>query len=147
MAPAFALPDETGHTHRLSDYRGRAVVLYFYPKDDTPGCTIEACNFRDQLSAFTDVDAVVLGVSPDTVESHHRFSSKHGLNFTLLADADHHVAEQYGVWVQKQRPTGPAMGIARTTFVIDRDGRIAHVFRNVKPEQHEAEVLQVLQSL
>jgi len=141
MAPDFALPDETGRIHRLSDYRGKRVVLYFYPKDDTPGCTTEACGFRNRLGEFSDRDAVVLGVSPDPPASHQRFAQKYGLTFPLLADEDHRVAQQYGVWVEKVRYGARSMGIARTTFIIDRDGRIAHVFRNVRPEGHEQQVL------
>ncbi len=141
MAPDFALPDETGRIHRLADYRGKRVVLYFYPKDDTPGCTTEACGFRNHLGEFTNRDAVVLGVSPDPPASHQRFAQKYGLTFPLLADVDHQVAQQYGVWVEKVRYGARSMGIARTTFIIDRDGRIAHVFRNVRPEGHEQQVL------
>jgi peroxiredoxin Q/BCP len=141
LAPDFELPDENGQRHTLSQYRGRKVVIYFYPKDDTPGCTAEACGFRDNLDAFTDRDAVVIGVSPDSVGSHERFSRKYGLTFPLLADEGHEVAEKYGVWTQKQRFGKIGMGIARTTFIIDEGGRIVHVFRNVRAEGHEQEVL------
>jgi peroxiredoxin Q/BCP len=141
LAPDFQLTDEMGQTQTLSRYRGKKVVLYFYPKDDTPGCTAEACGFRDHLGTFMDRDVVVLGVSPDSVESHQRFAQKYGLTFPLLSDPDHHVAEQYGVWVQKD---AGGMGIARTTFVIGEDGRIAHVFHDVRPEGHQQEVLQYL---
>jgi thioredoxin-dependent peroxiredoxin len=147
LAPDFELPDETGRVHALSHYRGRKIVLYFYPKDDTPGCTQEACGFRDHHGVFSDVDAVVLGVSPDSVASHGRFVQKYGLNFPLLADEGHAVADRYGVWVEKSRYGRTYMGIARTTFVIGRDGRIACVFRNVRPEEHEQEVLQALRSV
>ena len=144
LAPDFTLSDEQGRSHTLSQYRGQKVILYFYPKDDTPGCTAEACGFRDRLGSFTDRNAVVLGVSSDSVESHRRFVQKYGLNFPLLADEGHRVAEQYGVWVEKKRYGATSMGIARTTFVIGPDGRIEHVFRNVRPDGHELEVLQRL---
>lgn len=137
-APDFDLPDEVGRRHSLLQYRGRKVVLYFYPKDDTPGCTSEACGFRDSLGMFTDRNVVVLGVSPDSSASHERFKQKYGLTFPLLADEDHQVAQKYGVWVDKG---GGRMGIARTTFIIDADGRVAHVFPNVRPEGHAQEVL------
>jgi peroxiredoxin Q/BCP len=141
------LPDQTGQTHRLSGYRGQKLVLYFYPKDDTPGCTTEACGFRDRLGSFTDRSAVVLGVSPDSAESHRRFVDKYGLTFPLLADTGHAVAQRYGVWVAKSRPGTTSMGIARTTFLIGTDGRIAHIFRNVRPDGHEQEVLDRLASM
>jgi len=141
LAPDFALPDQNGQMHTLAQYRGRRVVLYFYPKDDTPGCTAEACGFRDQLGRFTDHNVALLGVSPDSVESHQRFNQKYGLTFPLLADEHHAVAEKYGVWVEKDRLGQKTMGIARTTFIIDAAGRIAHVFRDVHAEGHEQEVL------
>lgn len=144
LAPEFELPDETGQLHTLAQYRGRKVVLYFYPKDDTPGCTTEACGFRDTLGEFDDRNAVVLGVSADAMESHRRFAYKFGLTFPLLADEDHAAAERYGVWVEKSEYGRTYMGVARTTFVIDPDGRIAHVFRDVRPEQHAQEVLRHL---
>jgi len=140
-APEFSLSDDAGHVHTLSQYRGKAVVLYFYPKDDTPGCTAEACGFRDRLGDFADHNAVVLGVSPDSAQSHERFAQKYGLTFPLLADEGHQVAARYGVWVQKNRYGRTYMGVARTTFVIDADGRVAHVFHNVHPDGHEREVL------
>lgn len=144
VAPDFALPDQHGQVHRLADYRGQHVVLYFYPKDDTPGCTVEACGFRDSLGRFTDHTAVVLGVSPDSAESHARFAQKYGLTFPLLADVEHRVAERYGVWVEKNMYGRVRMGIERTTFVIAPDGRITHVFRKVKAAGHEKQVLDVL---
>ena len=144
LAPDFTLPDHAGTTHTLSQYRGKPVVLYFYPKDDTPGCTVEACSFRDALGSFADRDAVVLGVSPDSAASHQRFVQKYTLTFPLLADEGHRVAEQYGVWVEKSHGGTTSMGIARTTFIIDADGYVAHVFRNVRPEGHEQEVLSKL---
>lgn len=143
-APDFALPDSTGAVHRLSDYRGKRVVLYFYPKDDTPGCTVEACGFRDHLAAFTDRNAVVFGISPDSPNSHERFSQKFSLTFPLLADEGHGVAEQYGVWVLKKQYGREYMGITRTTFIIDAEGRVQDIFRQVKPEGHEQEVLERL---
>ncbi len=144
MAPGFALPDQNGKTHWLSQYHGQTLVLYFYPKDDTPGCTTEACGFRNRLGEFTDRNAVVLGVSPDSAESHEHFAQKYGLPFPLLVDDGHSVAERYGVWVEKGRVGAVSMGIARTTFVIDGDGKIAHVFRDVRPEGHDQEVLNKL---
>jgi peroxiredoxin Q/BCP len=144
MAPDVQLADETGQMHSLAQYRGKRVVLYFYPKDDTPGCTAEACGFRNSLGAFTERNAVVLGISPDSVESHQRFAQKYGLTFPLLADVGHKVAESYGVWVEKERLGEKKMGVARTTFVINTDGRIAHVLRDVRPDGHDGEVLQHL---
>jgi len=144
LAPDFSLPDETGQIHSLSQYRGQKVVLYFYPKDNTPGCTTEACGFRDQLREFTLRDAVVLGASPDSPDSHRRFIEKYGLTFALLSDEDHAVAERYGVWVSKTRFGAARMGIARTTFIIDTDGRILNVYRNVHAAGHADEVLKQL---
>ncbi len=144
-APDFDLCDETGQRHTLSQYRGQSVVLYFYPKDDTPGCTAEACGLRDVLGDFERHNALVLGVSPDPVDSHRRFSQRYGLTFPLLADEDHAVAEKYGVWVEKKSGYGKAyMGIARTTFIIDPEGRIARIFHDVKPHGHEREILEHL---
>lgn len=144
LAPEFDLVDETGQLHTLARYHGRKVVLYFYPKDDTPESTTEACGFRDSLGEFDDRNAFVLGVSPDSVESHRRFAYKFGLTFPLLADEGHAAAERYGVWVEKSEYGRTYMGVARTTFVIDADGRIAHVLRDVRPEQHAQEVLRHL---
>ncbi len=124
----------------LADLRGRVVVLYFYPKDDTTGCTAEACEFRDTFPHFDGSGATVLGVSPDSVASHVKFKAKYALPFTLLADPDHAVAEAYGVWQEKSMYGRRYMGVARTTFVIDRDGRIARVFERVKPAGHAAAV-------
>ncbi len=143
-APDFSLNDDQGKPHTLSNYRGKHVVLYFYPKDDTPGCTTEACGFRDALGQFTDRNAVVLGVSPDDVASHQKFAGKFGLTFPLLADEDHSVAERYGVWVEKSMYGKTYWGITRTTFVIGPDGRIKKIFRGVRPEGHEREVLAAL---
>jgi peroxiredoxin Q/BCP len=144
LAPEVALPDETGALHRLSDRRGEWTVLYFYPKDDTPGCTVEACEFRDANETIRQRGAEVWGVSPQGARSKRAFREKFGLPFTLLADEDHAVAEAYGVWVEKQNYGRTYWGNARTTFLIDPDGRIAHVWAKVKPEGHASEVLAAL---
>lgn len=143
-APDFQLPGDDGSPTRLSGFRGQPVVLYFYPKDDTPGCTTEACAFRDDTPAYQEAGAVVLGVSPDSVESHRRFKEKYRLPFTLLADEDHRVAEAYGVWAEKIRDGRTSMGILRTTFLIGPDGVILRVFNNVRPEGHSQEILGAL---
>ncbi len=129
---------------RLSDLRGDPVVLYFYPKDDTSGCTTQACGIRDEWTAFQDTGAVVLGVSPDDVESHRKFSSKYDLPFILLADPDHEVAERYGVWKEKSMYGRKYWGVERSTFVIDETGQLQHIFRRVRPKQHAEQVLDVL---
>jgi len=143
-APDFALPDQHGEPVRLSDLRGRRVVVYFYPKADTPGCTTQACGIRDHAADYDAADAVVLGISPDTVKDVKAFADKFDLRFRLLADADHAVAEAYGVWVEKHRYGRTYWGNERTTFVIDADGRVAEVLRNVKPAQHDDLVLSAL---
>jgi peroxiredoxin Q/BCP len=143
-APDFTLADETSTVRHLSDYRGRPVVLYFYPKDDTPGCTTEACNFRDDYSAYVDANVIILGVSPDSVESHAKFKKKHSLPFPLLADEQHEVCEQYGVWRLKKFMGREYMGVLRTSFLIDSGGKVKRVFENVKPAGHSAEVLAAL---
>ena len=143
-APAFTLKDQDGKTHRLADYAGRPVVLYFYPKDDTPGCTKESCAFRDNLPAFKKGNAVVLGVSILDEASKARFAAKHGLNFPLLADADHAVAEKYGVWQKKSLYGRSFMGIARTTYLIDGDGKVVKRWDNVKVDGHAEAVLAAL---
>ena len=135
-APAFALKDQNGATHRLSDYAGQPVVLYFYPKDDTPGCTQESCDFQANLSRLKKNKAVVLGVSILDEKSKAKFAAKHGLTFPLLADADHAVAEKYGVWQEKSRYGRKYLGIARTTYLIDRDGKVAQRWDNVKVNGH-----------
>jgi peroxiredoxin Q/BCP len=140
-APDFTLASDEGGQVTLSDFRGNKVVLYFYPKDDTPGCTTQACDLRDARPAFEKLDAVVLGVSPDSVESHRSFREKHGLNFPLLADEDHAVSEAYGVWKERSMYGRKFMGIERSTFLIDEDGTVAEVWRSVKPKGH-AEMLQ-----
>jgi peroxiredoxin Q/BCP len=143
-APDFTLPSDQGDTVRLSDLRGQRVVLFFYPKDDTPGCTKEACGFRDAMPAIKARDASVIGVSPDPVRSHERFRDKHGLNFPLLADEDHQVAEAYGAWGKKKMYGREYFGILRSTFVIGADGTVEKVFRKVKPAEHAEEVLREL---
>ena len=141
QAPEFALKDENGVERKLADYRGQPVVLYFYPKDDTPGCTTEACNFRDDYSAYQQAGITILGVSPDNVKSHTRFKTKYELPFTLLADEGHKISEAYGVWGRKKMMGREYDGVFRTTYLIDSEGKISHVFENVKPAQHSAEVL------
>ena len=147
-APEFTLRGVDGDGEevevRLADLRGKRVVLYFYPKDDTSGCTTQACGIRDEWPAFGKTDAVVLGVSPDDVDSHRKFGAKYDLPFTLLADPDHAVAEAYGVWNEKSMYGRKYLGIERTTFLIDAEGRIAHVFPRVKPKEHTREVLEAL---
>jgi thioredoxin-dependent peroxiredoxin len=147
QAPDFSLPDENNVIHRLSDYHGRPVVLYFYPKDDTPGCTAEACSFRDNYSAYIDSDSAILGVSPDSTKSHVKFKVKYSLPFPLLADEGHVVCEKYGVWGLKKFKGRTYEGVLRTTFLIDSNGRIAKVFENVKPAEHSAEVLEAARQL
>ena len=143
-APDFELPDQNGEPVRLSDQRGQRIVLYFYPKADTPGCTTQACGIRDHAADYDAADAVVLGISPDTVKDVKTFADKFDLRFHLLADADHAVAEAYGVWVEKHRYGRTYWGNERTTFVIDADGQVAEVLRNVKPAQHDDLVLGAL---
>jgi peroxiredoxin Q/BCP len=146
-APEVALPDETGTIHRLIDQRGRWTILYFYPKDDTPGCTVEACEFRDTIDPIVERGADVWGVSPQGVGSKRAFREKFDLPFALLADVDHAVADAYGSWVEKQNYGKTYWGTARTTFLVDPDGRIARVWPKVKPEGHAAEVLAALDEL
>lgn len=143
-APEFTMVDETGTSRSLSDYRGMPVVLYFYPKDDTPGCTKEACSFRDEYAAYRDAGVVILGVSPDSPKSHAKFKEKYNLPFTLLADEGHQVSEAYGVWGLKKFMGREYEGVFRTTFVIDENGVVRKVFPNVKPDGHSAEVLAAL---
>jgi thioredoxin-dependent peroxiredoxin len=140
-APDFELTSDAGARVRLSQFRGRPVVLYFYPKDDTPGCTAQACDIRDNFDAFTERGAVVLGVSADDESSHVKFKEKYGLPFTLLADPTHEVSEQYGTWVEKNFGGKKYMGVERSTFLIDPEGRIAKVMRRVKPDTHVERVL------
>lgn len=143
-APDFELLDETGTSRRLSEYRGKPVVLYFYPKDDTPGCTKEACSFRDDYSVYADAGVVILGVSPDSPKSHAKFKDKYNLPFTLLADEDHKVCELYGAWGRKKFMGREYDGVLRTTFLIGADGKILRVFPDVKPDGHSKEVLAAL---
>jgi peroxiredoxin Q/BCP len=140
-APDFELPDDTGTLRRLSDFRGKPVVLYFYPKDDTPGCTTEACNFRNDYTAYQNAGVVILGVSPDSAKSHTKFKGKYDLPFPLLADEGHKVCELYGVWGLKKLMGREYMGVLRTTFLIDAEGQIIRVFEKVKPAEHSTEVL------
>ncbi|RKH59330.1 thioredoxin-dependent thiol peroxidase [Corallococcus llansteffanensis] len=144
-APGFSLPDQSGATVSLSQLKGRHVVLYFYPKDATPGCTTEACDFRDEHSALVKAGAVVLGVSPDSTASHHKFATKQGLPFSLLADPDHAVADAYGVWGEKSLYGRKFMGLIRATFLIGPDGKVLRVWPKVKVAGHVAEVLSALQ--
>jgi len=143
-APDVVLPDDSGTVHSLADQRGRWTVLYFYPKDDTPGCTTEACEFRDSMATYTDRGADIWGVSPQGARSKQSFREKFDLPFTLLIDADHAVAEAYGSWVEKQNYGKSYWGVARTTFLVGPDGHIAAAWHKVKPEGHAAEVLSVL---
>ncbi|HEY6356666.1 MAG TPA: thioredoxin-dependent thiol peroxidase [Vicinamibacterales bacterium] len=143
-APAFSLKDQDGKPHKLSDYTGKSVVLYFYPKDDTPGCTKESCDFRDNLVRFNASKALVLGISILDEQSKAKFARKYDLNFPLLADADHGVAEKYGVWQKKMRYGRSYMGIVRTTYLIGPDGKVAKRWDRVNVEGHAAEVLEAI---
>ncbi|PTQ55984.1 MAG: Thiol peroxidase, Bcp-type [Candidatus Carbobacillus altaicus] len=147
MAPDFTLPASSGGEVSLRDFRGQPVVLYFYPKDDTPGCTTEAKDFRDLHPDFTALGAVVLGVSPDPLTSHSKFIAKHDLPFTLLSDTEHEVAERYGVWQLKKNYGREYMGIVRSTFLIDAEGRIVKIWSNVKVKGHAEEVKRALEEL
>jgi peroxiredoxin Q/BCP len=143
-APDFELPSDSGETVKLSALRGKPVVLYFYPKDDTPGCTTQACGIRDAYGEFERAGAVVLGISPDSEKSHVKFKDKHDLPFTLLADTEHEVADAYGVWGEKSFAGRKYMGVSRSTFVIDADGNVTKVLQNVKPATHADDVLSAL---
>ncbi|MCL6474060.1 MAG: thioredoxin-dependent thiol peroxidase [Firmicutes bacterium] len=147
IAPDFTLPATDGSTVRLSDLRGKKVVLYFYPKDDTPGCTKEACAFRDNLGVLQSMGVVVLGVSPDSLASHQKFAQKYGLPFPLLADEGAQVATTYGVWKEKKQYGRTYMGIERTTFLIDENGIVQRVFPKVKVDGHVEEVIEAIRSL
>ncbi|MBK8781792.1 MAG: thioredoxin-dependent thiol peroxidase [Anaerolineales bacterium] len=144
-APDFEMLDDTNTPRKLSDYRGKNVVLYFYPKDDTPGCTKEACNFRDDYSAYEQAGVVILGVSPDSVASHVKFKKKFQLQFPLLADDEHKVCDLYQVWGPKKFMGKEYEGVLRTTFLIDTEGNIKRVFENVRPAEHSVELLNELQ--
>ena len=145
-APDIQLQTETGEEFRLSDLKGKRVVLYFYPKADTPGCTKEACGFRDAIASYKKLNVPVFGISPDPVKDVTKFAQKFDLNFPLLADADHSVCEAFGVWGEKNMYGKKYMGANRSTFIIGPDGKIQHVFEKVKPEGHDQEVLAYLQS-
>lgn len=145
-APTFNLKDQQGQSVKLADFAGRHVVLYFYPKDSTPGCTVEACNFRDEHSALTKAGAVVLGVSADSEKSHQNFAAKHSLPFPLLVDEGHKLAERYGAWGEKNLYGKKSMGIIRSTFLIDPEGKIKKVWPKVKVDGHVSEVKEALQS-
>ena len=147
LAPDFDLPDHEGRRHRLSGRRGHFTVVYFYPADDTPGCTKEACSFRDNHPAFVDADTEIWGLSPQGEASKERFRARYGLPFTLLADEDHAVADLYGAWGEKMNYGKTYQGILRSSFLVGPDGRIAHVWPKVKPEDHAVEVLAALGTL
>ena len=146
-APAFTLPDQNGKTHSLSDYKGSWVLLYFYPKDNTPGCTAEACSIRDSYGDYKNAGIVVLGVSKDSVKSHKRFEEKYGLPFTLLSDESTDMIQAYGAWAQKSMFGKKYMGIKRVSYLIDPNGKIAQVYPNVKPNEHADEVLADVKAL
>ena len=143
-APTFTLPSDSGEDVSLESLRGKPVVLYFYPKDDTPGCTAQACGIRDAWDEFEKRGAIVLGVSPDSENSHVKFKEKYGLPFMLLADEDHSVSDSYGVWGERQMAGHTYMGVERSTFVIDADGNVARIMRRVKPDTHADDVLAAL---
>jgi len=140
-APNFSLEDENGIKHELSSYLGKTVLLYFYPKDDTPGCTTEACNFRDDYSVYEKAGVIILGVSPDSTKAHKKFKEKYHLPFTLLADVEHKVCEDYGVWGRKKFLGKEYDGVSRTSFLISPEGLIKKVYENVKPADHSADVI------
>lgn len=141
-APEFELSDQNGELHKLSDYRGKRLVLYFYPKDDTPGCTAEACSFRDNYSVFKQNGIVILGVSADSAKSHAKFQEKYQLPFPLLSDPDHKVSEMYGVWGLKKYRGREYYGINRTTFLIDEEGNLLKIYNKVKPAEHAKEIME-----
>ena len=146
QAPAFELLDNEGNLHKLSDYQGQTIVVYFYPRDDTPGCTTEACSFRDAYADFREAGVEVIGISPDNEGSHSKFINKYQLPFVLLSDPDHKVCEAFGAWGLKKMYGREYEGVFRTTFVISPDGVIKHVFENVKPADHSQEVLEVVKA-
>lgn len=143
-APDFKLSDQDGNKVSLKDFKGKKVVLYFYPKDNTSGCTKEACNFRDDFPKFKKTDAVILGISPDSVSSHKKFTEKYNLPFTLLSDEGKEVVEEYGVWKEKSMYGKKYMGVERTTFIIDEEGKIKKIFNKVKVDGHNSEVIEAL---
>lgn len=146
-APAFSLKDQNGKTVKLSELKGQPVVVYFYPKDDTPGCTKEACAFRDQQSELKNLGAVVLGISPDDQASHAKFSEKFSLNFPLLVDTDHKVAEKFGAWREKNMYGKISMGVQRSTFLIDSTGKVAKVWKRVQVDGHDQQVIDAVKKL
>ena len=146
-APAFNLKDATGKSVKLADFKDQKVVLYFYPKDNTPGCTKEACGFRDDFSSLQNRQVVILGVSPDGPTSHQKFIEKFALPFPLLSDTDHQVMEKYGAWGEKNMYGKIVEGVLRSTFIIDENGKIAHIFRKVKTDTHSQDVLKVIEEL
>ncbi len=145
-APDFTVSDHGGETVTLSGLRGKTVVLFFYPKADTPGCTVEACSFRDKKTDYDTDDVMILGISPDTPKAQSQFAEKFDLPYRLLADADHAIAESYGVWAEKSMYGKKYMGIERTTFVIGKDGKLTHIFSKVKPDNHADEVLAAIKA-
>jgi peroxiredoxin Q/BCP len=145
-APSFKLEDQHGELVSLDSLKGKNVVLYFYPKDDTSGCTKEACNFRDEFPKFSNLDAVILGVSPDSVESHKKFAAKYKLPFSLLSDENKEVLEKYGVWQEKSMYGKKYMGVVRTTFIVDKKGIIKKIFPKVKVDDHNKEVMEALKA-
>jgi thioredoxin-dependent peroxiredoxin len=146
-APGFTLNDQDGNAVSLDQFRGKNVVLYFYPKDDTPGCTKEACNFRDELPRFKNLNAEIIGISTDSVTSHKKFAGKYDLPFTLLSDENKDIVEKYGVWKEKNMYGRKKMGTERTTFVIDKDGVVRDIFRKVKVDNHNNEIEEALRNL
>ena len=146
LAPDFELLDDTSTPRRLSSFRGQPVILYFYPKDDTPGCTKEACNFRDDYTAYENAGVTILGVSPDDPQSHAKFKAKYQLPFSLLADDDHKICDLYGAWGPKKYMGREYEGVLRTTYLINAQGMIARVFEDVRPVQHSQEILEALRS-
>ncbi len=146
-APDFKLPTSNGQTISLNDLKGKNIVIYFYPKDDTPGCTVEACGFRDSFKEIEKLDTVILGVSPDNTSSHEKFIKKFNLPFILLADTDKKMCQEYGVWVEKSMYGKKYMGVARSTFIINKKGNIAKIFEKVKPEGHNKEVIETIKKL
>lgn len=147
LAPDFSRTADDGSTVTLKSLKGKPTVIYFYPKDDTPGCTTQACGLRDAFPRFQDADAVIIGVSPDSVESHVKFKEKYQLPFTLLADEDHSMAEAFGVWKERSMYGRKFMGIERTTFILDREGRVAKIFPRVKPAGHAEKVEEALKEI
>ncbi len=144
IAPDFQLPDQNGDMHSLSEWRGKKVVLYFYPKDNTPGCTKQACAFGERVTAFEEKNAVIIGISKDSVASHKKFEQKYGLSFVLLSDPETEVLQQYGVWQEKKLYGKVHMGVVRSTYLIDENGVITHVFEKVKAADNPAQMLEVL---